>query len=98
MITGSIGSETRGQWGAQFYVLPQGPVWTCYATGNSTSYGVSYDLRRRLQSLQNAAERFITGARKYDHISPVLRVLHRLPLRQRIIFKIADSMHQCLNG
>ena len=44
------------------------------------------------------AARFITGARKYDHISPVLRDLHWLPLRQRIIFKIATLMHQCLNG
>ena len=32
------------------------------------------------------------------HISPVLRDLHRLPLRQRITFKIATLMHHCLNG
>ena len=65
---------------------------------NSLLYGVSEDLLRRLQSVQNAAARFITGARKYDHISPVLRDLHWLPLRQRIIFKNATFMHQCLNG
>ena len=65
---------------------------------NSLLYGVSEDLLRRLKSVQNAAARFITGARKYDHISPVLRDLHWLPLRQRIIFKIATLMHQCLNG
>ena len=65
---------------------------------NSLLYGVGEDLLRRLQSVQNAAARFITGARKYDHISPVLRDLHWLPLRQRIIFKIATLMHQCLNG
>ena len=65
---------------------------------NSLLYGVSKDLLRRLQNVQNAAARFITGARKYDHISPVLRDLHWLPLRQRIIFKIATLMHQCLNG
>ena len=63
---------------------------------NSLLYGVSKDLLRRLQSVQNAAARFITGARKYDHISPVLRDLHWLPLRQRIIFKIATLMHQYL--
>ena len=65
---------------------------------NSLLYGVSEDLLRHLQSVQNAAARFITGARKYNHISPVLRNLHWLPLRQRIIFKIATLMHQCLNG
>ena len=32
----------------------------------SLLYGVSEDLLRRLQSVQNAAARFITGARKYD--------------------------------
>ena len=65
---------------------------------NSLLYGVSEDLLRRLQSVQNAAARFITGARKYDHISPVLRDLHWLPLQQRIIFKIATLMHRCLTG
>ena len=58
---------------------------------NSLLYGVSRELLRRLQSVLNAAARFITGTRKYDHITPVLRSLHWLPVRQRIIFKIANS-------
>ena len=65
---------------------------------NSLLYGVSGELLRRLQSVQNAAARFITGTRKYDHITPVLRSLHWLPVRQRIIFKIATLMYRCLNG
>ena len=65
---------------------------------NNLLYGVSEDLLRRLQSVQNAAARFITGVRNCDHNSPVLRDLHWLPLRQRIIFKIPTLMHQCLNG
>ena len=59
---------------------------------------IQEDLLRRLQSVQNAAARFITGARKYDHISPVLRDLHGLPRRRRIIFKIVTLINQCLNG
>ena len=31
---------------------------------------------RRLQSVQNAAARLVTGARRCDHITPVLRQLH----------------------
>ena len=31
---------------------------------------------RRLQSVQNAAARLVTGARHCDHITPVLRQLH----------------------
>ena len=65
---------------------------------NSLLHGVSGELPRRLQCVQNAAARFITGTRKYDHITPVLRNLHWLPVRQRIIFKIATLMYRCLKG
>ena len=50
--------------------------------------------RRRLQSVQNAAARLVTGARRCDHITPVLRQLHWLPVRQRVVFKIAGLVHQ----
>ena len=39
-------------------------------------------LLRRLQSVQNAAALLVTGARRCDHITPVLRQLHWLPVRQ----------------
>ena len=65
---------------------------------NSLLYDVSGKLLQRLQSVQNAAARFITGTQKYDHTTPVLRSLHWLPVRQRIIFKIATPMYRCLNG
>ena len=48
-----------------------------------------------LQSVQNAAARFITITWKYDHITPVLLNLHWLPVRQRITFSL---MYRCLNG
>ena len=50
---------------------------------NSLLYGVSEDVLRCLRRVQNAAARFFTGARKYDHISPVLRDLYWLPLLQK---------------
>ena len=43
---------------------------------------------KRLQSLQNAAARVVCQIGKYDHITPVLKQLHWLPVRQRVIFKI----------
>ena len=36
--------------------------------------------KERLQGIQNAAARLVTGSRKYDHIAPVLRSLHWLPI------------------
>ena len=43
---------------------------------NSLLYGVSDGLLQRLQSVQNAAARLVTGACRSDHITPVLRQLH----------------------
>ena len=42
---------------------------------NSLLFGISDGLLRRLQSVQNAAARLVTGARRCDHITPVLRQL-----------------------
>jgi len=35
--------------------------------------GFDSQLLNKLQVIQNAAARFITGARKFDHMTPVLR-------------------------
>jgi len=40
----------------------------------------------------------VTGARRCDHITPVLRQLHWLQVRQRVVFKIAGLVHQSLAG
>jgi len=57
------------------------------------------NVMRKVQSLQNAAARLITGARRRDHITPVLRQLqHRLPVRRRVEFKLACLVRQALCG
>ena len=43
---------------------------------NSLLYGVTDNVMRRVQSRQNAAVRLITGARRRDHITPVLCQLY----------------------
>jgi len=43
---------------------------------NSLLYSVSQSFIWKVQSVQNAAARFLTGARRGEHISPVLRQLH----------------------
>ncbi len=43
---------------------------------------------RQLQLIQNAAARILTRTRKSEHISPVLRSLHWLPVTFRIDFKV----------
>ena len=51
----------------------------------------------RLQLIQNAAARLIVGAKKHDHITPILKELHWLPLAKRPIFKILLLTFKCLN-
>ena len=64
----------------------------------SLLYGITDGLLRRLQSVQNAAARLVTGAGRRDHIIPVLRRLHWLPVRQRVVFNVAGLVHQSLEG
>jgi len=65
---------------------------------NSLLYGLPDTLLRKLQSVQNATARLITGTRRSDHISPVLRELHWLPVRERVKFKVACLVRQSLTG
>ena len=65
---------------------------------NSLLYGISENLMRRVQSVQNAAARLLTGARRRDHISPVLCRLHWFLVRRRIDFKLACLVHLSLAG
>ena len=65
---------------------------------NALLYGINDHLFRRLQSVQNAAARFLTGTSRRDHISPVLRRLHWLPVKQRVDYKLATIVSKSLRG
>ena len=47
--------------------------------------------------MQNSAARTLTVTRKHEHISPVLRSLHWLPLPERIDFKFLLLAFKSLN-
>jgi len=70
----------------------------CMNYCNSLLCGVTDNLLQRLQSVQNAAARLVTGVRRRDHITPVLRQLHWLPVRQRVNFKLAVLVYQALRN
>ena len=65
---------------------------------NSLLIGLPKCLLERLQSVQNAAARLVSGSRKYDHISPVLHQLHWLPVDKRITYKILLMVFKCLHN
>ena len=71
-------------------------TWLDYC--NSLYFGIADGLMSRLQSVQNAAARLITGARQCEHITPALRQLHWLPVRRRVDFKISALVYRSLAG
>ena len=65
---------------------------------NALYFGVSQSCLHRLQLIQNAAARLLTGTRRFDHISPVLASLHWLPVHFRIHFKILLFVFKSFHG
>ncbi len=64
---------------------------------NSLYLGISQSSLKRLQMVQNAAARVLTGARKSEHITPILQSLHWLPVCYRINFKVLLLVFKSLN-
>jgi hypothetical protein len=65
---------------------------------NSLLYGINDKHISRLQILQNSAARLVTRTRKYEHITPVRRDLHWLPITARIEFKILTLVFRILTN
>ena len=61
--------------------------------GNMTNENIG-----KLQLIQNYAARLIFGAKKKEHITPILIKLHWLPIKYRIDYKIALLCFKCLNN
>jgi len=63
--------------------------------GSATLAGIPKYQLDRLQSILNAAARLICGARKYDHVSPLLQELHWLSVPGRIKYRLAVLVFRC---
>ena len=66
--------------------------------GNSLLYGLPDYQIKRLQRIQNTAARILTRTKKFEHISPVIRSLHWLPVLKRIEFKILLLTYKCIHN
>ena len=65
---------------------------------NGLLYGLPDSQIGRLQRVQNTCARLICGCSKFSRITPFLRDLHWLPVRQRILFKILLIVYKALIG
>ena len=82
--------------------LTTGSQWVAFITCrldqcNSPLYGLLKSQITKLQRIQNSAARLVTLSRKYDHVTPILRELHWLPIKYRIMYKILLLVYKCLH-
>ena len=66
--------------------------------GNGLLYNLPNSQIGQLQKLQNAAARIVSLSSKRSHITPILKTLHWLPVKERIIFKILLFVYYIVNG
>ena len=65
--------------------------------GNALLHSVPKGLTSRLQRVQNRAARLITRTHKMEHITPVLKTLHWLPISYRSQYKLMMYTYRALN-
>ena len=65
---------------------------------NALLYGLPSCQLNRLQLIQNSAARLVLQAKPRDHVIPLLKQLHWLPVRERTIFKVCLLTFKALNG
>ena len=64
---------------------------------NSLLLGLPKKSLKCLQCIQNASAKLIVRGRKHDHVTPILKNLHWLPIEQRILFKLLLLTFKSLN-
>ena len=52
----------------------------------------------KVQKVHNFACRIISGVKKFDHITPVLRAMQWLPIRQQLYYRNAVMAFNCMTG
>ena len=65
---------------------------------NALLYGVTGTLFDKLQRVQNLSARIVARVPKRAHIQPILKELHWLPVRQRVVFKTLLLTFSALHG
>ena len=64
----------------------------------SSVWSNAADTNLKLQAIQNFAARIICGSRKFDHVTPLLKELHWLPIKSQLYFRDAVLAFKCMTG
>jgi exonuclease III len=65
---------------------------------NALLINIPQKVMARLQRVQNAVARLVSGAARSDRITPILKQLHWLPVKMRITFKILLVTYKAQHG
>ena len=65
---------------------------------NSLFLGLPSNQLNKLQRVQNACARLVCNSPRFSHCSPLLKELHWLPVKQRIIFKTLLIIFKAIHG
>ena len=63
---------------------------------NSLYNGISQANLNKIQRIQNTLARVVTNTSKFEHITPILKKLHWLPIKQRIDYKLCLLTYKTL--
>ncbi|XP_078115027.1 uncharacterized protein LOC144523380 [Sander vitreus] len=75
--------------------------WLCLIQVRLLQCAPHWDLWKsllKLQYIQNSAAMILMRVRKHDHITPILKSLHWLPVSLRIEYNVSLLTHQCIHG
>ena len=64
---------------------------------NALLVGLPKRQLQKIQLVQNSAARLLTLTGRREHITPILRELHWLPVAQRVQFRVAMHVYKCLH-
>ncbi len=73
-------------------------ITACLDYCNSLYLGISKSSIARLQLVQNTATKFLKRQHKFDHVTPILKSLHWLPVYFRIELKILLYVFKSINN
>ena len=62
------------------------------------TYGIPKNQRDKLQLIQNTAARLVMGLKRSDHVTPILKNLHWLPVEKRIELKNLPIANKTIHG
>ena len=78
--------------------LLHGLVYSHLDYSNALLNGIPDYVVNKLHSVQNYAARVVTWARRFNHVTPLLKSLHWLPVAYRIRYKVLLLVYRSTHG